>query len=422
MTDKWTTLLGWKTLAATVIVVILTLTVLLIISPGRHTTALPLPVASTPTITPTTAEASPSPSSAATATAPPTVNPVTSAPDCITATLDGLSLPQRVGQLLMIGVAVDAPSGLQDSVARYHLGGVFLHGRSTSRAATLRSGITGLQTHADLPLLVSLDQEGGEVQTLKGPDFPLVPEAQDLGAEPTGTIRDTVADDARRLAGIGVNLNLAPVADTVPASIGKANPPIGAFHREYGNDPATVANAIKTIVPASQQAGVLTVVKHFPGLGRVLANTDTTKNAVDDQVTAGDPYLGPFETGVRVGTAGVMISSARYPKLDPDNVAAFSDAVITGLLRDKIGFKGLVLSDDLGAAVAVSDTPTGQRAVRFIAAGGDLVLSIRPPDAATMADALLDRARTDKTFAARVDDAVAHVLKAKQQAGLICQS
>lgn len=353
----------------------------------------------------------------------PSRQPATPPADCVAATVAGLSLTERVGQVLMIGIGVNAPSGLGDTVARYQLGGVFLQGRSTHTAAQLRNDIDGLQQRAALPLLISLDQEGGTVQTLKGPDFPLVPSAFRLGARPATEISDTVKDSAGRLAGIGVTLDLAPVADTVPAGLGRANPPIGALNRQYGSDPAQVATDVRTVVSASQGAGVLTVLKHFPGLGRVRANTDTSTDAVDATTDADDPYLQPFAGGIGAGSAGVMVSSATYPRLDGQNIAAFSQPIITGLLRGRLGFQGLVMSDDLGAAVAASAVPVGDRAVRFVAAGGDEVLTIRPADAAPMAAALLARAQRDPAFAARVTDAATHVLQAKKRAGLLrCDS
>jgi beta-N-acetylhexosaminidase len=339
--------------------------------------------------------------------------------DCVTETLGRLSLAEQTGQLLMVGIGVDAPSMIGYSVRRYHLGGVFLHGRSTRGAAGLRSDIAALQKRADVPLLISLDQEGGNVQTLKGADFPVLPTAQKLGAEPAATIRDTTRDSARRLAGIGVSINLAPVADTVPASLGEGNPPIGFWRRQFGSDPVRVAADIRTVVPASQGAGVLTALKHFPGLGRVRANTDTSTKAVDATTTADDPYLEPFRAGIRAGSEVVMMSSARYPKLDDDAIAAFSEPIVTGLLRDRLGFRGLIMSDDLGAAAAVGQVPAGERAVRFVAAGGDEVLTIRPPDAAPMAAALIDRAGHDAAFRARVTDAARHVLAAKERVGLL---
>jgi beta-N-acetylhexosaminidase len=219
--------------------------------------------------------------------------------------------------------------------------------------------------------------------------------------------------------GIGVTVNLAPVADTVPVRLGERNPPIGAFHRQYGSNPTQVAAGVEQAVAASQGAGVLTILKHFPGLGRVTANTDTSTRAIDATATADDPYLEPFVRGMTAGSAGVMISSASYPKLDARNIAAFSPAIITGLLRGKLGYTGLVMSDDLGAADAVERVPPGRRAVRFVAAGGDLVLTIRPQDAAPMTKAMIAEAGRSPAFATRVTDAARHVVQAKYRAGLL---
>jgi len=339
--------------------------------------------------------------------------------DCVTRTLGRLSPAEQAGQLLMVGIGVDAPGVLGYTVRRYGLGGVFLHGRTTRSAAGLRADIAALRKQAAVPLLISLDQEGGNVQTLRGTDFPSLPTAQKLGAEPAATIAGTTRDSARRLAGIGVSINLAPVADTVPASLGEGNPPIGYWHRQFGSDPAQVAADLRTVVPASQGAGVLTTLKHFPGLGRVRANTDTSPKAVDPTTTANDPYLEPFRAGIQAGSAAVMISSARYPRLDDKTIAAFSAPIVTGLLRDRLGFRGLIMSDDLGAADALGAVPVGERAVRFIAAGGDEVLTIRPSDAGPMTAALIDRAGHDAAFRARVTDAAQHVLAAKERAGLL---
>jgi beta-N-acetylhexosaminidase len=366
-------------------------------------------------------QAQPAPSPSQLPSSPPKESsPPPAKPDCVATTVAGLDLDAQVGQLLMIGTPIADPDSLADTVRKYHLGGVFLAGRSTRTAAALRSDIAGLQRAAgDLPLLIALDQEGGDVQTLKGPDFPIVPSAVTQGTWSATTLRDRTADEAKRLAAIGVNLNLAPVADTVPTSIGRANPPIGAFKREFGSTPDKVTAAIRTVVPASQNAGVLTTLKHFPGLGRVRANTDTSTKAVDNTTTASDEYLDPFAAGIKAGTAAVMVSSAHYPKLDAKAVAAFSEPIVTGLLRDKLGFQGLVMSDDLGAASAVATVRVGERAVLFVGAGGDVALTIRPQDAAPMANALVAAAKGSPAFAKRVSSAATHVLQAKYRAGLL---
>ena len=360
---------------------------------------------------PQSPSAVPSPTAAPSAAASP--------PGCVDRILAGLSPAARAGQVLMIGTPVGSPRDLGGTVARHDLGGVFLAGRSTRPAAGLREDIAALQRRAGIPLLVAVDQEGGSVQTLKGRDFPLVPSAQRLGAEPPAKLRATVRDTAQRLAGIGVTVNLAPVADTVPAGLGEGNPPIGGFRRQYGSDPGAVAEDIAAVVSASQGAEVLTILKHFPGLGRVRANTDTAVRVVDNTTTADDPYLKPFVAGIGAGSAGVMISSATYPKLDGSSIAAFSEPIVTGLLRERLGYTGLVMSDDLGAADSASSLPVGERAVRFVAAGGDLVLTIRPQDAAPMAASLIAAARKSPAFGTRLTEAARHVLQAKDRAGLL---
>ena len=113
-----------------------------------------------------------------------------------------------------------------------------------------------------------------------------------------------------------------------------------------------------------------------------------------------------------------MVSSALYPKLDPANRAAFSGPVVTGLLREKLGYNGVVISDDLGGALAVATIPSADRATRFVAAGGDIVLTGLPLTVPTMAGALRDRAQADPAFAAQVDAAATRVLELKAKRGL----
>jgi beta-N-acetylhexosaminidase len=334
-----------------------------------------------------------------------------------------MSLADQVAQLVLIGTPVTNAASAAATVREYHVGGVFLAGRSSLSAAALRQAIGALQSASTAPgrlrLQIALDQEGGEVQTLSGPDFPTFPSAVKEGALSTGALRSQTIDWAKRLAGIGVTIDLAPVADTVPAGTEKDNPPIGAFERQYGSDPVAVAKDVSTVVSAVQSTGVMTTLKHFPGLGRVKTNTDTGTGATDSVATTHDPYLGPFASGIKAGSGAVMISLATYPKLDSHSIAAFSKPIVTDLLRGQLGFKGLIVSDDLGSAVAVSSVPIGERAVRFIKAGGDMALSVRTSDAKPMTTALLAEAKGSPSFAATVSAAVKKVLASKYQAGVL---
>jgi beta-N-acetylhexosaminidase len=329
---------------------------------------------------------------------------------------------QRAGQLLMVGLQ---PSGsstrLAAQVGAQHLGGVIYLGGWSGGTASMARISARLQAAAHGSLLVAADQEGGEVQQLRGPGFDRMPSARTQATLGTTAEQGVVRTWSRQLARAGVTINLAPVADTVPTSLGEANQPIGRYHRDFApGSPSTNARYVAAFVRGSVAGGVVPTLKHFPGLGRVTGNTDVTTTGTTDSTTrAGDPYLTPFEAGIAAGAPVVMVSSARYPRIDPANQAMFSKAVVTGLLRGDLGFRGVVITDDVGAARAVAAVPVGQRATRFIAAGGDIVLTADAGQASTMLGAIAAKRAQSRTFAAQVDAAAARVLDLKAHAGLV---
>ena len=139
----------------------------------------------------------------------------------------------------------------------------------------------------------------------------------------------------------------------------------------------------------------------------------------DSQATVDDPYLEPFRAGIAAGTGMVMVSSARYPKLDNANPAMFSRAIVTDLLRTRLGFDGVIITDDVGAAKAVAAIPVPDRAVRFLAAGGDLVLTASAAQVPSMIAAIKARAASDPAFAAEIEQSVRRVLALKARFGLL---
>ncbi|WP_260610511.1 glycoside hydrolase family 3 N-terminal domain-containing protein [Streptomyces sp. WAC06614] len=333
-----------------------------------------------------------------------------------------MSEPERVGQLFMAGIAAAQPDQQRLQVLRtHHVGSVFLAGRSTSGTAATKALTDSLQAmaHSRARLLVSTDQEGGQVQVLSGPGFSTIPNGLTQGSWPTEKLRSEAAVWARQLSSAGVNLNLAPVADVVPAELGRRNEPIGRYGREFGHTAETVTSHSDAFLAGSAESGVLTTLKHFPGLGNVLGNTDTTAGVVDSVTTGDSASIGPFRSGIKAGAPFVMISLATYSKIDPQRQAVFSPTVIKGLLRDELGFKGVVVSDDLGNAVAVKSVPPADRAVNFLSAGGDLVLTVEPNSIPAMAAAVRARMTHDPQFRAQAEESVHRVLTAKQQAGLL---
>jgi beta-N-acetylhexosaminidase len=165
-------------------------------------------------------------------------------------------------------------------------------------------------------------------------------------------------------------------------------------------------------------AGVATTAKHFPGLGGVRGNTDDVAGVVDTVTTPNAPSLKPFRAAVAAGVPLVMVALATYTRIDPHHLAVSSPAVMR-LLRVRMGFDGVIASDDLGAAVAVSNVPPAKRAIDFLSAGGDLIVSKTVGPTLAMATAVVARASSDPALGARVDDAVRRVLAAKDAAGLL---
>lgn len=339
--------------------------------------------------------------------------------------LAGWTLEQKVGQLLMVGVDVADPRQVSyDAVTEHHVGNVFLAGRSqagTGATADLTASFTDLvsdgTTHG-APLFVATDQEGGNVQVLRGPGFSDIPAAVDQAGLGPDDLRDAATTWGSELASAGVNLNLAPVMDLVPAGSAAQNPPIGYFGRSYGFTPEDVTSHANAFSAGMEASGVDVTIKHFPGLGRVAENTDTDAGVTDDVTTRDDESVAVFASGIDAGAAFVMTSTAVYTKIDPDHPAAFSPVVVDGMLRGDLGFDGVVITDDVSAAAQVQDWSPAQRAVLTIEAGGDMVLASADPGVVpAMADALVERATTDPAFAARVDASVVRVLAAKERLG-----
>jgi beta-N-acetylhexosaminidase len=366
-----------------------------------------------------------SPSRSATARTSPTPTP-TPTPTAVDPIAD-LSLAQRVGQLFMVGTVLpNADASTSAAITDRHVGSVFLHGRSTAGAVSI-AALTGkfraLVTPAStggIPLWISTDQEGGTVQVLSGPGFDQIPSAVRQGQLPSTELRADAKRWAAQLKAAGVNMNLAPVADIVTSpQTASQNPPIGQLYREYGFDQASVATGAGNFADGMRAGDVMPVFKHFPGLGRVTANTDFSAHVVDTQIGATSPDVNVYRSLIVQGPACVMVSSAYYDKIDPSSPAVFSSKVVTGLLRDQLGFGGVVMTDDVSAAAAVKAWTPAQRAVKAVSAGVDIVLVASDPTVlAPMYDAVLAKAKSDPAFAADVDAAARRVVEAKAAAGL----
>jgi beta-glucosidase-like glycosyl hydrolase len=358
-------------------------------------------------------------SSASPSTSVPPV-PASGAEAAVDAALQDLDLRARVAQLFLVGVPLDDLDG-GAPLARSGIGGLFLAGRSEASAGDLAAVTAQWQADAPGPgLWIAADQEGGQVQSLKGPGFEPMPSALAQGRLPADRLAALADGLGKALDSAGVNLDLAPVVDVVPAGTERANAPIGAYEREYGSTAGAVTEAAATIVQGLADAGVTATLKHFPGLGRVERNTDSAAAVTDTVTTAGDDQVQAFGTLARSASAPfVMVSSATYARIDPRNQAMFSSVVLTDVLRGQLRFDGVIVSDDVGNAEAVQAVPPDERALRFLKAGGTMILTVRPDDVPAMIDEVVRGSRHDPGFARTVDAAVRTALLAKARAGLL---
>lgn len=335
--------------------------------------------------------------------------------------LSKMSIEQRVGQVLMMGVpATGASSRDLSTLATYKIGNVFLKGRNYKGLTSAKSVIAKINSTvstsstAGQKRFIATDQEGGYVQVLQGTGFSVMPTALKQGTWSTTTLKSQATTWAKQLKAAGVNVNLAPVADTVPsAAFAPYNSPIGYWHREFGYTSTHVANDVAAFTAGMKAGGVAPVVKHFPGLGRVTKNTDTSSGVRDNITTRTSAYIEPFATAINSGTRWVMVSNAYYTNIDSTHIGPFSSTIMKSMLRTQLKFTGIVISDDMCAAQQLSPWSYGTRAKNFFNAGGTMMLCVNASAIPTIQKALVAQAKASPAFAAKINAAALEVLETR---------
>ena len=267
---------------------------------------------------------------------------------------------------------------------------------ATRNAAAIQAAAAAAADHA--PAMIATDQEGGDIRRIPGP-----PEASavELGRQGPATIRDQAGAAATTLLAWGADVDLAPVADIARA---------GSFEesqrRSFGTDPAVVGDDVAAFVDGLHDGGIAATLKHFPGLGAAVTNTDVAPSVVDlatDVLRSTD--LPPFATGIAAGADLVMVSSAEYPSLDSEP-AIVSRKIVHDLLRDELGFDGVVVSDAFDSGSVAALGLIGDVAVRAANAGVDMFLfgaaapcvDVQKALSAAIADGRIPRAAAEAAY------------------------
>jgi beta-N-acetylhexosaminidase len=323
-----------------------------------------------------------------------------------------LSLPQKVGQLLYIGLAQNDMDLNQEILSELQPGGLILFSRNFTTLEQTVVMLNSYRQNEDLawPLFVGTDQEGGTVSRLPSAWATTFPTARLVG-EQADQAKDLAVAMGSELAALGLNMNFAPVLDV---HSNPKNPVIG--NRAFGSTPEDVWVAGQQVIAGLSSQGMIPVVKHFPGHGDTSTDSHLELPLVAaDRKLLEDRELWPFWEAVQAEVPAVMVGHLLVPALDAEHPASLSQAVITGLLRDQWGYQRLVVTDDLEMGAIAQDN-IGEAAVQAVLAGADMLLVCHSYDKqVAVRDALLEAVQQGRISEARIDQSLQRILQLKDQ-------
>jgi beta-N-acetylhexosaminidase len=317
--------------------------------------------------------------------------------------VDELSLEQQVGHMVILRFAGTSPPGyVREALRERRAAGAILFRDNVADPEQLRR-LTHSLRRAAPRALICVDQEGGAIR--------IVPWAEPERAAPEqqawGTVREDAEAAGRDLRAAGISVTLAPVAD-IPTVEGSA-----MADRAFTTDPDAATAAVAESIGGWHEAGIATTVKHFPGLGGAAVNTDEGTAVIDRTRDQLEDDLQPYVIAVNMGTEFVMVGHATYPALDEEHIASQSPAIVDGLLRDRLGFEGVAMTDSLEAAAVQAVDDVEEAAVASARAGIDVILTTGRGSYGRVYEALLAEAREDPEFRERVRASAARVLAAQ---------
>ncbi|UPG67978.1 glycoside hydrolase family 3 N-terminal domain-containing protein [Gordonia hongkongensis] len=371
--------------------------------------ALAACASSTPDSPPPTPSSSASSYASASSSASPTTVPV--ANSCGASELAKLSVRQKLAQLIVVGVTGAADA--QQIVENEEIGGIFV-GSWTDKAILTSGAAARISQNSPIPLMVTVDQEGGRVSRLSALGIDHASARELAQTKTPEQVRAIAADVGRKLKRLGVTVDFAPVADVSDES---DNEVIG--DRSFSNDPAVVTEYAGAYAAGLADAGITPVYKHFPGHGHGSGDSHLGVVTVPSLAELQDSDLVPFRTLLRdPGTAGAMVGHLIVPGLTKGLPASISRPAIqmlrTGVGYDGPRFNGVIYSDDLSGMAAISaQYPIEQAVEKFILAGGDIALWLSTDRVSSVLDNLERAVSAGRLAPARLDDKVVRILRSK---------
>ncbi len=324
-----------------------------------------------------------------------------------------MTLRDKVGQLFILGFEGTTPTpAFRKLIREARIGGVVLFSRNFESPTQLIRLINGLQRLSpDAPLFVAVDHEGGRVSRLPAP-FTFFPAAAQVGAGNSHRLAYAMGQAmARELKAVGINLNFAPVLDV---HTNARNRVIG--DRAFGKDAIQVAKMALAVMVGLQDHGVIACGKHFPGHGDTTADSHRELPRVKHSLSRLiEVELRPFAHAIQNRIEALMTAHVVYHCLDPDRPATLSRTVLTRLLRQAMGFLGVVITDDLEMKAISDRWRIRDAAVDALRAGADLLLLCRDPGAQEEAHAAVRDAAGHALTEKRIEQALNRVLRLKER-------
>jgi beta-N-acetylhexosaminidase len=332
-------------------------------------------------------------------------------------TLAGMCLEEKIGQMIAGRYVAkfanrdsDDIKGLIDLVTKQKVGGMVIFGGEVYETAELNNY---LQSRARIPLLIAADLEYGAAMRINGTT--LFPPFMALGAADSEDLAYAMGKiTAIEGRAMGIHVNYAPVVDV---NINPDNPIIST--RSLGEDPERVSRLATAFVRGLQENGMPATAKHFPGHGDTAADSHSTMPTVGgDRSRLDRVELYPFARAIKAGVEVIMSAHLYVPALDPTPglPATLSPLILTDLLRKKMGFKGLIVSDAMGMGGITNAYTPGEAALKAVQAGVDMVLL--PPDPAAAIEALVKAVSSGVIPVSRIDESVRRILSLKARLGL----
>lgn len=321
-----------------------------------------------------------------------------------------MSQTEKLGQMVMIGIqGIKVDDDSLYMLNQYHMGGVILFDRNMDSPEQVKQLTSDLQAQSNekVPLFIGIDEEGGDVVRMAEKLTP-PPSQKEIGA--TGDIKQArtwAIKTAKSLKDMGINVNFAPVAD-----VGSND------KRSYSTDTNTVIDFVRAATKGYQQENIIYSLKHFPGIGKgkVDSHVDSSNIDVVKEVLMTEDIL-PFKTIIDENEPNdyfILVSHLKYPALDEEYPASLSSKIMTDLLRNELGYKGIIITDDMEMGAVANHNDFRSIGVKAIKAGADIVLVCHEYEhQQEVYLGLLDAVNSGEISQERIDGSVKRIIKVK---------